>query len=667
MRTIVVLLTAASAAGAGCGGTSGECADGTYRFKDRCYAVDPNDTTPPVVSVSPTTRTRFVGDVRLTTDEPATIYYTTDDTVPTVGSPSEPENVVVPDVADDGVIQFFAVDLAGNTSEVVRQTWVVDREGPPAPRPFAVALAGAARSVTWTNPTAGDLAGVMIARVEGPLVAPEAGRTYAVGDVIGPGITVVSVGPATAGTAGTFDESLAAGPGMVRYAAWSYDDLGNYGATAADHELIAIPAQTGKISVNAATGVVSVPMAPANIGLTGTATFDAGTLTVTLSVQNRTTRPLFAPKIVLSNPTGSTGTWSDEDGELATLPYRAYGAALAPGATVARTYVFTGVTAGDVLLADVEFKFGRVFATGFWDDRAGGVMDEEAGEEVSVLGSAGGKARGLGGTQSLRAGGITPEGYFVLGSRTTSRVTTFDLATGTLVGGVTLDDYKSASAQVVLDAGGATGYVLDLYGHGYTARMGGALADLVRFDVIGLKETGRIRLGSARSRSDVRMSPDGRYLAIASGLQKVQIVDLDLFRVVREIDSQAAAVTWAADGTSVTFAGWDGITTYTTGTWAPTRTVALPPTGGKVQRLGFGGDGRLWLGRDDEVQAIDLATTTTTTFNFDGDFLEIYEGKPHVCGSGDSNVRRLDLLGVQEVQWNLSESAYGHAFARSPF
>jgi len=457
MRTIVVLLTAASAAGAGCGGTSGECADGTYRFKDRCYAVDPNDTTPPVVSVSPTTRTRFVGDVRLTTDEPATISSPTTDPRPAMGSANGPGNVGVPDVADDGGIQFFAVDLAGNTSEVVRQTWEVDRVGPPAPRPFAVALAGGARSVTWTNPQAGDLAGVLVARVEGALVAPEAGRTYAVGDTLAPGITVVSVGPATAGAAGTFDESLAAGPGMVRYAAWSYDDLGNYGATAADHELIAVPAQTGKISINAATGVVSVPTALANIGLPGPARFGTGTLTVTLSVRNRTTRPLFAPKIVLSNPTGSTGDWTDEDGTLATNPYRAYGAAIAAGATIDRTYTFTGVTAGDVMLADVEFKFGRVFATGFWDDRAGGVMDEETGEEIAVLGSAGGKARGLGGTQSLRAGGITPEGYFVLGSRTTSRLTSFDLSTGSLIGGFTVDDFKSASAQVVLDAGAATG------------------------------------------------------------------------------------------------------------------------------------------------------------------------------------------------------------------
>ena len=66
---------------------------------------------------------------------------------------------------------------------------------------------------------------------------------------VSPGVTIVSV--AGSDPNGAFSESLAADPGIVRYAAWTFDDLHNYGPPAGDYALVPMAAQTATVTVNA--------------------------------------------------------------------------------------------------------------------------------------------------------------------------------------------------------------------------------------------------------------------------------------------------------------------------------------------------------------------------------------------------------------------------------
>ena len=60
------------------GCTEGECGEGTVRYGDTCVLVDPYDHTPPVLTVDPPQFTRQVGTVTVTSDKPATIFFTID-------------------------------------------------------------------------------------------------------------------------------------------------------------------------------------------------------------------------------------------------------------------------------------------------------------------------------------------------------------------------------------------------------------------------------------------------------------------------------------------------------------------------------------------------------------------------------------------------------------
>ena len=55
----------------------------------------------------------------------------------------------------------------------------------------------------------------------------------------------------------------------MRYVAWAFDDLHNYGPPAGDYVLVPIPPQIGRITVNASTGQVVPTVSPSHINLTG--------------------------------------------------------------------------------------------------------------------------------------------------------------------------------------------------------------------------------------------------------------------------------------------------------------------------------------------------------------------------------------------------------------
>ncbi|MBW7957020.1 MAG: SBBP repeat-containing protein [Deltaproteobacteria bacterium] len=83
------------------------------------------DATAPAVSASPTGGSyASAQSVTLTADEPSTIYYTTDGSIPTTGSAAYSGPITV---SSSAVLKFFAADLAGNESGVMSETYMLNR------------------------------------------------------------------------------------------------------------------------------------------------------------------------------------------------------------------------------------------------------------------------------------------------------------------------------------------------------------------------------------------------------------------------------------------------------------------------------------------------------------------------------------------------------------
>jgi len=68
--------------------------------------------------------------VTLTSDETATIYYTTDNTDPTTVSDSINTSGTIPDISVDTTVKFFAVDSAGNTEGIQTENYIIDATAP---------------------------------------------------------------------------------------------------------------------------------------------------------------------------------------------------------------------------------------------------------------------------------------------------------------------------------------------------------------------------------------------------------------------------------------------------------------------------------------------------------------------------------------------------------
>lgn len=677
IRDLLVISTCIVAVAFEVGCTGGECGDGTVRYGNTCVAVDPFDKTSPTIAVDPPRYTREVGTVRLTSSEPATIYYAIDGTQPTLDSPHEPDSVVIPNVPDNAQLRYFAVDLAGNQSAEELRVWIIDRDGPGSPLDFRVAIASSNRTVTWTPPTDPRFGGVVVVRIEGQLTSsPVSGQTYAVGDTLSPGVTVVAVeGPEATGIR-TFTESMPARPGLVRYAAWAFDDLYNYGAAAGDYALVAIPAQTGTLTIDPATGTVAVTTPASFVTLGGTATVSGTTLTANITVRNDTTRVLYAPKLLLTSSLPGGVTWTNSDGTFATLPYRAYGGAILPGTTATVIWTFNGVTAN--LRLDLDVRGGRLLTSNAWEyngGTAGDVVDEDTGKLVLALAAA---PTGQGGGSHTQRGGFTPDGRLILGSKTAGAVSSFDLVTGGRLLTATLRKQKSNVMQVVLDRGGVAAYALVADGHPQGLNRNGPLGsetELVRLDTATLTERGRIDLGISKNRS-MEISPDGRTLIIATGVttQGVVLVDLSTFtikrRIITEFRPQVAlfAPVSIEAAPSIVIVG-EQIAVYTADGLTRTASHAAPGVNGKVLRAAFAPGNLLWVGRRTDLASIDLTTMATfvvPSATAVGGMLEVFDGK--VYADSSAGVKRLDATGATvEATFVGFTNRASHWIGRSPF
>jgi len=652
----------------------GECGEGTVRYGDTCLAVDPFDKTPPSVSVSPGLYTRAVGTVRMEADEPATIYYSIDGTSPTLDSPHEADTVVLPNVADNAQLRYFAVDLNGNQSAEQVRLWVIDREGPAPPLDFGLNVAGSMRTALWTAPPDPRFGGVLLARVEGQVTSPPvSGTQYAVGEELSPGVTVVQIdGPDILNS--NFTENLPTRPGLVRYIAWALDDSYNYGGGAGDYIVVPMPAQPATATADASNNTFNIMTQAPNVTLSGAAMFAGTTLSVEIALRNDTTRVLFAPKIVLTSALPSGVTLGNSSGLIDTFPYRAYGAAVPPGGSVTQTWTFNGATNATVIAMSLDIRNNHVLYATFWDSSGnqdgGAVVDEVTGLEVLRLK---GQISGQGGEGMTHHGGVTPDGRMVVGARNVGGAAVYDLVTGDQVLSSEYRPQKAQAPHVTLDASGTTAYALVADGHPQNLQNNGngsSKTELIRLDVASLAETARLDLGVTRAKS-MELSPDEKTLLIATGVvsQGVVVVDLTTFSITRRIMTDfrpqvALFVPGAIEGNSIAIVG-ERVALYTLdGTLV--QTFETPGTNGKVVRAVFASPTELWIGRRSELAKLDTSNGMTTVYNTQGGrFLDFYGGKIY---AGTNDIQRIAPDGTVELDPVPGfTSVDGHWVGRSPF
>lgn len=652
---------------------SGKCGTGTIRYGDTCVLSDPFDKTPPVLTIDPPLYTRTVGTVHITSDKPATIYYTLDGNTPTTDSKSGADEVVIPNVPDAGaVLRAFAIDLAGNKSEEAVRVWVIDHDGPGAPLDFHLALGSdqATRTVTWGMPPDPRPGGVLVARIDGKLgPGPVSGQVYNVGDMLGAGMTVVAVtGP---NPTGMFTESKAAGPGLVRYVGWAFDSLDNYGPPAADYTLVPLAAQTATVNIDKTTGAVTIANAPSTLGLFGAATVASGTINLTLSLKNTTTRPLFAPKLELTNTLPNGVTWADSDGMIGTVPYRAYGGALNPDASNTMAWTFNGVSGSGALSLSLAFRDDRVFSMSSRDSGPP-IVDSVTGIDVFDMPAG---LSGKGSSSRCNAAVFTPDGNLITAQRETCKVVSYNIGTGREVAAANLCSELGHVAWLVADHGGSVVYaVVSDARPKQRYHVAPVDTQLVRLDATTLAEYGpRISLGMSMTRS-MEISPDDKTLIIATGVsgQGIFVIDTPSFTVARQIvpGYKVQAATLSPDGQTIAAVGDTTIGFYDLGgnlIWQPP-TPGTPTTGQENRMMAaFSSRTMLWISRINELESLDLATGTARTFAYNGGFVAAFDGKVYTHLSRQE-IDRFDTDGNKELALpGLSQNGNGHWLGRSPF
>jgi hypothetical protein len=229
---------------------------------------------------------------------------------------------------------------------------------------------------------------------------------------------------------------------------------------------------------------------------------------------------------------------------------------------------------------------------------------------------------------------------------------------------------KANVAAVALDRSGNSGYALVAYGHSYTVRYGTIETYLVRFDTGSLRETGRLDLGTSRNRG-LEISPDGHTLAVATGDAGAGtiLVNLDDFSLIRHVGAGFAPrwVTYSSDSKTLVVAGSAEIRQYSVADGSQTGSTTMPINGGNTFRSDFGADGRLWVGRKNECEAIDLATGSADTFTGDASNTTVIDGKVYTGREGQASFQRLDNTGTSELTFSFASQVYGHGLMRSPF
>ena len=657
-------------AGASCGGV--ECGEGTFASGDDCVGFDPADKIAPVTTISPAggrSREPIPSTVRLTTDEPARIYYTLDGSDPDPTGPGEPSPVTVIGVEQGTTLRYFAVDRAGNQEAVAEATYDSDVTPPPPVTGLTVSLAGAEAIVTWTNPAGGDYAGTVLARVADAVdVGPTPGQMYAAATALSPSLQVIGVGTSPQHADG------ARPPGPVRYVAWTFDDLGNYSAPVTARAEIPLGALTAQLAYDMASGTLLPIASPAGLDLSGSTANHAGTtLTLTLAVKNDTAKYFQNPKIEVTEL--SHGSLTNSDGSADGFPFRALGPnMLAPGATVTRDLVISGITPGATATIDLALAHhASLITSGGRDGQKQGLVDLGSGASTPPL------VMLTAGPNDRRNGKVRPG--LLIGGRyldvptTHGAIERWDLVTRSHVRTASLGLGERLNVQALFRAGEATFALLKYGGHRRTAR-----AELIRLDE-ALQITGRLELPRSDDRGFTRpaLSPDGTTLALAL-VGGILLVDLPTLTAIDPVPATAGLDLIDPGFTtrlrSVVF--FDG----TSGLVAMSRTggraafihraadgYTVTPyqdasTSAKGYSLATGPDGRVWMAFASGLRAFDPATGQVASVSYASvpHGLSVVDDRLWIIRSNRTTLDQISTTGAVQRTVTLPSTAgaYGH-------
>ena len=615
-------------AAAGCRNTTLKCGEGTFKDGGKCVGFDPDDTTPPVTTADqPGGRSRnpIPEELWLTTNEPAMVYYTTDGSEPNETSTQEPPPVLIPHLVNGMEVRYYSVDAAGNQEATQSRLFVQDIQAPGQLSSIVVAAAGTAANVSWTNPTDADLEGVLLAKITLPLDfgVPELGSLYTLGANLSSNLEIVLAGPAT-----DIDVTDLQPGASEYYAAWTYDDLGNYSPSQLIEVQGAIGTVAGSVSVDVAGATVTINTQPTNLVFSGTASYAGGTstLTVTFNVENGTARTFHNPKLAVSGV--STGTFTP-DGTVDGMQYERLGVpSLASAETVSGSLVFTGVGPADTVtftatLLDHPMMLGHPTGARI-QYRNGGLQGQHVNADsgtatihATLAVPASNSAQGGNQREDFHTSVSSPDGRFMyMGSQHRARIDKMDLFTRASVGGLDIvPGYYRSSVKV---AGNAVAlYALVSNGHR------GGSTWLYRYDPETLQQTGYLDLATGSSTATkIRLTYDGSTVVVVGvGGGMVALVDAwtmeeidaipDSFDEIDRLETpgdDARFMAESVDGTMLTFCDrypGSGVLQFDRRTRTQT-IVAMPSSfGGRCWGVESDAQDRVWIGGESGLFVLD--------------------------------------------------------------
>lgn len=653
--------------------TNLECGEGTFANGDTCVGFDPDDKTPPITTLSPPggrSREPIPSLVTLTSDEPARIVYTTDGSDPDPAAVGEPSPVTVVEIEQGTTIKYLAIDRAGNQAAVGQATYDSDQAAPAPVTGLTVTISGTTPSVTWTNPTDGDFAGTVLARVSDAIDAnPTPGEMVPVAAALSASVAVVSVGAIAAHQ----DAGRPAGP--VRYVAWTFDDLGNYSAPVAASADIPLGSTSAQFTFDATAQALTLVTSPADFDVSGTTAALVGTtLTVSLSVKNNSTRYLQNPKAEVTAV--ASATFASSDGTADGFPFESLGPnMLAPGATATADLVFTGVAAGTTPTIDLALAHhASMLTTAGRSGQRQGLLDLGSGLMTPplVMMTSGPNDRKNGKTRPGQLVG----GRYLDVPTTHGAIERWDLVTRTKIGGLDLNTGDRLVIQALIPAGSERFALIKQGGHRRSAPM-----ELIRIDE-SFTITGRLTLPRPEERGITQpvLSPDGTMLAIAlSG--GVLLVDT---RTMTAIDANPATavlelidpgfvdvirgVAFFPDGSGfVVLARQNGRaaiihrddSSYTVTPWQDATTTA------KGYSIATGPDGRVWMALSSGIRAYDPVADAVSTVSYAAAShgLSVLDGRVWIIRSDRFTLDQVSVTGAVERTLSLTSltnGAYGH-------
>jgi hypothetical protein len=624
MRSLLLATVAMTATGC----NKVDCGEGTFADGDNCVAFDPNDKTPPVTTISPDggrSRNPLPQTITLTTDERARIYFTTDGSDPDPATdPGHRDVTTVVDIAQQTTLRFFAIDAAGNREELRTATYESDTTAPSAPADVQVVMNGTTAQVTWSNPTDGDFAGVVVARVRDVIdQEPVPGEPLAAGAILSPSLDVL----ATGNVAQFADAGRS--PGPVRYVVWAYDDLANYSNPVAATAELPIGSLTGTLTF--ANNALAVTAAPENFDLADSSAMLVGsTLTVTVRVKNNTNRYLNNPKVEVAST--SNAAFQNATGTADNRPFLTLGPnMLAPGATATADLVFAVADINTASTIDVVLAH-HPSLLGQRSNRELSFFDLGSGLPIPQLSMT---APGPGN----RAGGrvrpsIITGGHFI-DVATTHGFERFDLATRLRTKAVAIGD--QTAIQSVFSTGSDLIAVVKRAG-----RRASGDSVLVRLDE-GLNVKTQLVLPAADDQGFIRpaLSPDKKTLAVPL-IGGIALVDLATFTVIDQnpetpdpdlvdsgITSSMRTVMFINNTDLVVVGRRNGQATVLKKT-ARGYTVTLHQEAANT--FGYGAvlapDGRVWIAFSTGIRAYDIAANTfsTVAYPFVPDGISLVDG-----------------------------------------